>query len=60
MKAKIEINMDNAAFDEPGIELGKILRDLAKHLENGDLRLRRLHDSNGNSVGELKIIGRKN
>ena len=56
MRAKIEVAMDNAAFDEPATELARILRDLAKHVENGE-HDRRLMDSNGNHVGNFKIIG---
>ena len=58
MKAKIEVQMDNAAFDGPNceLELAGILRDLAKHVEAGD-RERVLMDSNGNRVGSFKITG---
>jgi len=58
MKAKIEIQMDNAAFEEPGaeLELAGILRDLAQRVEAGD-RERSLLDSNGNRVGLFKITG---
>lgn len=54
MKAAITVRMDNAAFEEPATELARILRDLAKHVENGD-DSRRLMDRNGNHVGEFKI-----
>jgi len=55
MKATITVQMDNAAFsDEPASELARILRDLAKHIENGDDH-RRLMDFNGNHVGEFAI-----
>jgi len=55
MQAKITVKMDNAAFtDDPGAELARILRDLAKHIENGDTG-RRLMDGNGNRVGEFTI-----
>ena len=60
MKAKITILMDNAAFADGNaeLELAAILRDLAKHVENGS-RDRRLMDGNGNHVGEFKITGRQ-
>jgi hypothetical protein len=56
MKAKIEIQMDNAAFEDngPASELAHILRDLAKHIENGDTE-RALMDSNGNRVGRFEV-----
>lgn len=58
MKAKIIIQMDNAAFDDPG-ELPRILRDLARRLENDpqDAGSAPLYDFNGNKVGELKFMG---
>jgi len=58
MHAQIKIQMDNAAFEEPGaeLELAGILRDLAKHVEYG-YRERVLMDSNGNRVGSFKITG---
>ncbi len=55
MKATITVKMDNAAFtDNPGDELARILRDLAKHVENGDTG-RPLMDSNGNRVGMFEV-----
>ncbi len=54
MQAKITIQMDNAAFEEPATELARILRDLAKHVESGD-DSRRLMDHNGNHVGQFQI-----
>ena len=58
MKAKIEVQMDNAAFDGQNseLELAGILRDLAQRVEEGD-RERVLMDSNGNRVGLFKITG---
>jgi len=61
MKAKIEINMDNAAFEDPTDgELGRILHDLADKIAysipNYSINLR---DVNGNTVGVFKIIGNK-
>lgn len=56
MKATIEINMDNAAFEsgEGDIELARILASLANKLNNG-VRPINLWDSNGNIVGSLTI-----
>ena len=55
MTARIEIAMDNAAFDESsGAELARILRGVAAKLghvvEEGGWNL---HDTNGNTVGEV-------
>ena len=58
MKYSLEIECDNAAFDPQGDgdeqaardQVALILRDLAKHLENG-CSYRILQDSNGNRVG---------
>jgi len=57
MKATIKVQMDNAAFEDPAVELARILRDLAKHVENGDTE-RRLMDINGNHVGTFSILSR--
>lgn len=60
MKAKIEITIDNAAFEDMGhaSELGRILRDLAHGIENnGETGPCSLLDVNGNKVGSFKITG---
>lgn len=61
MKAKIEIEMDNAAFGySSSTELARILIRLASEIEVGaGLIERRLLDSNGNVVGTFKISGGK-
>ena len=65
MKVKIEINCDNAAFDESvSAEVARILRDLADTIPLSDLnvpfdRSLRLRDHNGNVVGEMKVIGKR-
>ena len=58
MKAQITVNMDTAAFDGPNaeIELAAILRELARHVMEGD-RERSLWDCDGNRVGSFKITG---
>lgn len=58
MTAKIEIRMDNAAFeDRPATELGRILRDLADNVEAGDFPNQiSLRDLNGNRVGNFEIL----
>ena len=51
---KLKINTENAAFDQEGQEVARILRDLANRLENLD-KLQEcqlpLRDLNGNTVG---------
>lgn len=64
MNAVIRVDMDNAAFDEEEgktNELARILRRLADALEEDmpeSFRAHGLYDTNGNRVGELKILGR--
>jgi len=62
-KFTLEITTQNAAFgnddgspseDAARSELARILRDAAKHLENGSDG-RSLHDYNGNRVGKFDI-----
>ena len=59
MKCAIEISMDNAAFgDEPGIELGRILHDVADELSSlreEEIGTRNVRDVNGNAVGKVTI-----
>ena len=60
MKLKIEITMNNAAFDmDPGIEAARILRELGEHLEGGGYcsgsPKQNLRDLNGNTVGFAKV-----
>ena len=55
MKAVIEIEMDNAAFeDSPASELARILRAIAAKVANGETEIV-ARDINGNSVGSLEI-----
>ena len=65
MTLTIKIRMDNAAFEPPAPEVASILRDLAHKLDNHGARPMtsamdplRIRDSNGNTVGELKVSGR--
>ena len=48
----LHISTDNAAFEEnPMTEIARILRELAKNLEDGR-GYNTLRDSNGNTVGD--------
>ncbi len=48
---KIEVEPNNAAFaDDPEGELARILRDIAKRIENGESQ-GTVRDLNGNAVG---------
>lgn len=57
MKFTLEINMDNAAFQECGIatELGAILGNVMVRLHEGELPPFTLRGSNGNTVGQARI-----
>jgi hypothetical protein len=67
MKFKLEIDMGNAAFDTSeegndacnGIEVARILRDLAKQVDSGvNLESgmgRKVYDYNGNKVGGWEV-----
>lgn len=51
----LTFNTDNAAFDEiAATETARILRDVAKHIERGDLE-RSIMDSNGNRIGAYRL-----
>jgi len=56
MTFKITIKTDNAAFEDNGMatEMGRILRDLADKIEQGELPPLKLRDSNGNAVGTFQ------
>ena len=49
----IQINTDNAAFEDKNFELARILRELADKIENGQEE-GSLFDYNGNKVGGFK------
>ena len=60
MKLKIEIRIDNAAFQESenGDEAGAILRNLGERLQGSEWHVGdscKLLDSNGNTVGFAKV-----
>jgi hypothetical protein len=51
---KIEINTENAAFDEtPNIELARILREIADKVEAIEIP-KNVRDINGNVCGTIK------
>ncbi len=55
MTARIEIKMDNAAFDDaPATELWRILRELSERVYEG-CGTHPLKDINGNTVGHFTI-----
>ncbi len=59
MEFTLEINMDNAAFDDSQ-ELPRILRDLAKRIAaNPEVGGYSVRDSNGNNVGHARYIGKR-
>lgn len=60
MKLKIDIEMDNAAFEDKELEAARILADLASRMETGQLGVEpgnrlALMDVNGNRVGEARV-----
>ena len=60
MKLRIEIKMDNAAFEDEnnGHEAARILHKFAKAIDNFALTYRDwvLMDSNGNMVGRAEVV----
>ena len=55
MKCKIEVDMDNAAFEEdPNEELARVLEKGCESLRRGFTTIL-LHDICGNRVGQLVI-----
>jgi len=58
MKFTLEINCDNAAFEDELVttELGRILREIAQKVEDGEATEYRLaFDINGNCVGNYSL-----
>jgi len=55
-KVIIEIECENAAFDGmPEAEVARLLFDLAKSIDNGNIKNRALIDLNGNKCGSVII-----
>ena len=60
MELRVVVRMDNAAFEpESGPEVARILRELARRIEAGELsgrgESRALRDVNGNTVGSARL-----
>lgn len=47
----LQIEMEDAAFYDPRVEIARILRELADHIESGGRTPKELRDANGNTVG---------
>lgn len=65
MQIKIQINMDNAAFQDgnAGREITSILMDLISNLYKETIKIGfscPLYDNNGNEVGSAKFTRSKN
>jgi len=59
MKFVMEIECDNAAFEEaPGHELARIIETAAVRVREG-VHWGKLRDINGNQVGRFDIVGSK-
>ncbi len=57
MKFKLEISIDNSAFEENPDELASILDELAAKAEDGCLdESESIRDSNGNTIGHYAMI----
>jgi len=60
MKAKIEINLDNDAFQRDGRELARVLRNVAEDVEACNVTNEGAYiciiDINGNKVGDFNIV----
>lgn len=62
MKVRIEIDCDNAAFENAGMEVSRILTKLANLIYGDELDsgwTQALIDINGNVVGQCKVTGRR-
>lgn len=60
MKLKIELTMDNAAFDPVADEIQRILTNIGEDISNGTALCEigdheTLRDINGNTVGEARV-----
>ena len=60
MKAQIEINLDNDAFQRDGRELARVLRNIAEDVEACNVTNEGAYiciiDINGNKTGEFEIV----
>lgn len=58
MEFKLEINMDNAAFEVPEYELVRILKAVSAKIDSRGLAVgkEKILDVNGNSVGHYEVI----
>jgi hypothetical protein len=60
MKAQIEINLDNDAFQRDGQELARVLRNIAEDVEHYNVTnlgsYIAIIDINGNKVGEFEVV----
>lgn len=61
MKLKVEINLDNAAFEpDAGTEAARLLRQLANDIDGNRLAVagsvKSLRDVNGNAVGKAQVV----
>ena len=54
---KLEMTTDNAAFEDEGAEVARILRQVARYIEGGNLEGGRCMDFNGNNVGPWDFFG---
>lgn len=52
----LRINLDNAAFEEPSVEVARILRKVADDIERVDDPEMTLRDINGNCVGTVRLL----
>lgn len=57
MKFNLELNCDNAVFEDPPTEMARILREIASDLERGRWYgdWQPVHDLNWNNVGRFKL-----
>lgn len=58
MKLKIEINMDNAAFEDNPDELTDMLTTVGNRVTGYGEKSGNIMDSNGNTVGKYAITGK--
>lgn len=59
MKFTLSIQCDNEAFRDAELEVARLLRRTADHVEEQFARSGVLMDHNGNRVGKFTLTGRK-